>query len=630
MKDMTAESDPTFVKLQFGAVHGSIDHVPIDALPPFSLITGQNGCGKTHFLQALAGGQISIEGIPQSQVQYYSWQSFAPRNNSLGGRVPSQGPAHWASLQNSIRLASEASNNTGRRALGRTLLQLIELWHSAPDKRPDVDPEVRRFSLAIKQQLPPRIQQLLSSFETDTGTPCLCITQDEFYDRVPLVIAEMDPSQGSVAELFAAYISALEQNDLIEVRARRGAKGLHLSQEDFVRKYGPPPWDVVNRVLAEARLDYRVDTPSEDPERSVSAVLRKPGLQAALSFDSLSSGEKILMSLALCMFFLKDARQPVRIPSMLLFDEVDAFLHPEMSGAFLAVVNRVLVGDYKRHVVIVTHSPSTVAQAPSGSVLVMDGPTRNLRHATIDEGIAALTVGVPTLSVRLENRRQVFVESDNDVRVWERCCQYTKSFLRPGISLSFVASGAPSHAGCARVKDSVRHLRAGGNRTIAGIVDWDLANEPDEGLFVIGYGKRYSIENYLLDPVLLGALLIRDKTISKAECGLREAETYVDMRAMDAARLQTIADRILELLGYAGGDRETCRYVNGRELQIPTLFLRTRGHDLEEQIREVFPPLRRFSQEPLLKLEILEKVVDDLSGLLPSDLVDVLKNIQTM
>lgn len=42
----------------------------------FSILTGKNGSGKTHFLSALKKGHIEIEGIDKSEIVYYNYNDF--------------------------------------------------------------------------------------------------------------------------------------------------------------------------------------------------------------------------------------------------------------------------------------------------------------------------------------------------------------------------------------------------------------------------------------------------------------------------------------------------------------------------------------------------------------------------
>jgi HsdM N-terminal domain len=87
-----------------------------------------------------------------------------------------------------------------------------------------------------------------------------------------------------------------------------------------------------------------------------------------------------------------------------------------------------------------------------------------------DKALKILTAGVPSFSVNYENRRQVFVESRNDVLFYEKIYQRLSNYLTPEISLSFISSGdsrtdknGDPVANCGQVKDIVERLRNAGN-----------------------------------------------------------------------------------------------------------------------------------------------------------------------
>jgi hypothetical protein len=185
--------------------------------------------------------------------------------------------------------------------------------------------------------------------------------------------------------------------------------------------------------------------------------------------------------------------------------------------------------------------------------------------------------------------------------------------------------------GCDRVKSLVGGLVAAGNKTVFGIIDWDLKNEQTGNVVVLGYGNRYSIENYVLDPLLVGALLLRDKLVSRETVGLANDETYIDLRSFPSERLQEVAKAVLVLCGVNPDEEsewQVCNYVNGASVKLPQSFLRQNGHSLEELLKEKFEGLRKYHNEGQLKLEILDKILDDLPGLLPADFLTVLRTIQ--
>ena len=70
------------------------------------------------------------------------------------------------------------------------------------------------------------------------------------------------------------------------------------------------------------------------------------------------------MSFALCLYHAADQSTAVDFPKVLLFDEIDAPLHPSMSRSLLRTIQKTLVEEHGIFVILTTHSPSTVALAP--------------------------------------------------------------------------------------------------------------------------------------------------------------------------------------------------------------------------------------------------------------------------
>jgi AAA15 family ATPase/GTPase len=144
------------------------------------------------------------------------------------------------------------------------------------------------------------------------------------------------------------------------------------------------------------------------------------------------------MSFALCLYYAEDRRQLVDYPKVLLFDEIDAPLHPSMTQSLLRTIQDVLINRHGIKVILTTHSPSTVALAPETSLYAMSKTEsktelRRLQKTTKDKALTILTTGVPTLSIDYENRRQVFVESQYDAQFYEKIYEKLRDKLIPEI-----------------------------------------------------------------------------------------------------------------------------------------------------------------------------------------------------
>jgi predicted ATPase len=670
--------------LIFSQEYKSIKHLPIATLPDFTVITGVNGSGKTHFLEALRKGRISASGTQLGDIKYYNWTSLVPSDEQA------LQPRQLEDKRNTIcyaiidilektytnilfKIADHKRRFPDSYAISITKQQVEEIAVKFNESLKNGDTSAQYEHLAVakeqivkvhifnayqslksninkaKSGLPAtynietsRGQNANLNFDQNTGfvldyiiknsqKPFFTLTLKDCLSLYPLVAVEKDPFIGSLNNLFAGYVEARFKNAVNKVLTTDYDKPTaFLTKEEFLAKHGLPPWEVFNSVLTEAKLRE----PSPDASISLQARLEHMHSGIEVDFANLSSGERVLISLAHFLFFSQDPRQPTAIPELILLDEVDAPLHPSMIVDLLRTITQIMVGKYKRKVILATHSPTTVALAPEDSVYLMDINTKNLHKVTRDEAVSSLTVGVPTLSINLANRRQIFVESEHDVMVYERITELARTHLIPNVSLSFIAAGHSKNGGCELVISLVEKLTNAGNKAVFGIVDWDGNRSSKNALRVLGESVRHSIENYLFDPILIGALLLREKApilFAAAQPGLpllEGTENYFSLREFDNTRLQRIADAMAISLGFTLTDLVSISYANKREVQVPKDYLILRGHDLEDRIKSVFPEVKRFHQEPKLKEEIIHKILEEIPELLPNDFLTLLLGIQ--
>ncbi len=345
------------------------------------------------------------------------------------------------------------------------------------------------------------------------------------------------------------------------------------------------------------------------------------------------------MSLALALY---NSNFDIEFPKVLLMDEPDASLHPSMSKQFLDVIQKVFVEEKGVNVIITTHSPSTVALAPEETLYIVNKTETRIEKSTKDKALKILTSGVPSFSVNYENRRQIFVESPNDVMFYEKLYHKFSNYLIPDISLSFISSGE-SRTGkngmkisnCDQVINITNTLRSAGNNFVWGVIDWDLTNKSSDFVKVLGNGNRYAIENYLFDPILVAALLLREKIVTRENLKLKENETYVDFKNLTQDQLQFISDYIVTKVEQITNPVDTItsetELLNGIKINIPNWYLHHNGHGLENIIIDTFPELNALKRgkEEQLKLDIINKVIDDIPELVSKDLLDIFIIIQT-
>lgn len=421
------------------------------------------------------------------------------------------------------------------------------------------------------------------------------------------------------------------------------------TEEEFLKLHGLSPIDLLNEVLNEydcngyefRKSTINIDLMNGSAQQNVSIELYNKVHEYVTNLDTLSSGEKTVIALS---FYLYKLRQNKAITRLLLLDEIDSALHPLMCKRLLHVLYNIFHLKMGIKIIISSHSPSTVALAPDESIFLMDKySTPKISQVSKDKALKELTIGVPSFSVNYENRRQVFVESEYDAGYYESLYNIYSDKLNPEISLNFISSGKTKINGngigiasCDQVISIVDILRKAGNNFSWGIIDWDLKNKSSKYIRVLGDSQRYSIENYLLDPLLL-AILLWKENILKAECfGFEKSEIYINTLNYNHLKLQQIVDKIISDLqvNLKNNDlSEPISYTlsNGINLHLPVWYCKIQGHSLEEDIiMKTYPQLKaiRKNDESALKQAIIDKVILNFKDLSPLDLINIFKCIQ--
>lgn len=612
------------MNIKFEGKYKSIEKVEWMNIPKLSVITGKNGSGKSQLLDIIKSGIIK------------KWE------NTLNP------PSTFAEISG-VEFRSEdlvflkgewALNNLGAIGLKNVQQEREQLYNEFSSRQNNL----RGLNAeSIKQQRArykknPDHTALLDFFDDLIEEHQLfngkTLAKDDFLNIIPnniLTDIRQQATNSNIGKIFYNY-----RLDLIEAKANGK------SEENFINENSEKPWIQINQLFADIDLPFELNNPEEVNMRDMyTPVLKNKVTGENISFSDLSSGEKVLVSL---VFWLFNSNDQGVFPKILLLDEPDAHLHPSMTKQFIYVLKDVLCDKYDVRVIMTTHSPSTVAIAPEESLFLMKKDENRIEKAIKDSALSILTSGVPSFSVNYENRRQVFVESPNDVLFYEKLYQKLSSQLIPEISLTFISSGESKTdkygqkiSNCSQVKNICETLRNAGNNFIWGIIDYDTENVPNEYPFikVLGNGSRYAIESYLFDPLLLAATLLREKLIDKSELGMSESENYLDFRKFNDSKLQEISNVIVARIAdkiQPSNDLENIlvHYICGSKINIPKWYLLHHGHEFEEKLIEVFPGLGKLKRgrEELLKLEIIDKIIDDLPELIPNDILEAFKFVQ--
>jgi hypothetical protein len=430
-----------------------------------------------------------------------------------------------------------------------------------------------------------------------------------------------------IALIFKAYHTRFVKNEIAEFRSTRHGKAISfLTTEEFKARFGPPPWELINDILARAGLPYQVTNPeADDHELPYHLKLVDSRRDVEISVNDLSSGEKVLMSLALAIYNTGVAGVK---PDLLMLDEPDAPLHPHFSKLLIEVLVETVVKKAGVNVIITTHSPSTVAMAPDGSVFEVSKDSKIPQLVSNAHAVELLTEGLSYLRVSYEKRKQVFVESKYDVLYFERLhnllgrthkFEYAPVFLEPHSGTS----------NCADVIAIVKKLRGSGSDLAFGIIDHDGSNKSSDAVFVLGNGARYAIENYILDPLYIALTLIRHAKKTFSDFGIAGKTNYMDSSYLSQADCQQIVDNSLQKLGIPLTNLKPSTFENGFIVNYPEAFLLHQGHDYETKISTAFPELQTVSRgkgDAVLKLGVLQ-IIEELPQYLPVEVAKTLSNL---
>jgi energy-coupling factor transporter ATP-binding protein EcfA2 len=614
------------MKLTFVRPHASIVSLPPQGieLGKLTVITGVNGSGKSQLLEAIENGCVVTDVAKQEEVLRRDWQTFVPVD--VGPTAARAARQHRVELFDKIErqrsrfeqlfsmARQQALDLTGLSSRADILaLDINEIRRRSPDpdKAQAIWDNLRSADHADHQNLRGFSVKAYSELEQVAqalGKNLLDLKPKDV-DQDVLTTWGMTPFQATYVQPFVDYRNLHIKNNLARLREEDGDTAIRsLSKEEFVAKHGEMPWVVLNRALVDARLPFVINHPSlVDQNEEYIPRLTKVGTDIELPFSRLSSGEKILMSLAITVYYGVDERFSPAYPKLLLLDEVDAPLHPSMARDFLRIIEKTLIDQQGLHVILTTHAASTVALAPEDSIAIMAADGDRLQKASKAEALNLLTDGVPTLALDYTGRRQVFVESPADVVVCSCLYELLLTTLPSGRSLEFVSTGAANpktrsddNTGVDNTLRVVKMLVENGNQSVFALVDADKKKrvpEPASRQYVFAQGKRDGLENCIYDPVIVLLLVARHAQSQFPAIGISKTTTDTDIAKMPAPELQVLVDK---LQSYLLGPPTTvtqyveATYLGGLTLRLRSEYLSYDDHDLEELILEKIGGLRAY------------------------------------
>ncbi|MCU1440422.1 MAG: protein putative AbiEii toxin, Type system [Rhodoglobus sp.] len=568
-------------------------------LPDFVVITGENGAGKSHLLEAIANQSIhhSFGGSPED-MRYLTTEQLGAPMEFQGGEESRD--AQVARLEAAVRQFDQIRMQPGYDT-----------------------PEGARNAVHNLLQQSGLTPEGIDALEGRTSTPLADWTHDDFAAHTPADFGGLDPFAVRVGDVFSRYNQMLMSNSVNRMLAAEGQPYSALAPEEFVAEFGRPPWEMFNSALEAVGLRYRFQPPVLSALPMVGPpVLLDPITSVQLIVSMLSTGERALLSIAMSLYSVTNRRGLMKMPRLVLLDEPDAALHPSMIRSLITLLLENFVRDLGVGVILTTHSPTTVALAPEESLYVMykSRDPRLQAAQSKDAALSHLLIGVPTVSVRAENRRVVVVESPHDERRYTAIETLLQGTLDSERSLVFMAAGGGvTTGGSVPVIDLVTRLRDNGNAYVWGLIDRDdLTAEPHSS--VVYNPERYTAENFVLDPLSVGLLLLSEPHAAIAAA--MHPVDYVNFHPVVSG--QALSDLVTAAVATTNDDSTpvAVRYVGGFDLELPAFWLNTKGHELAPRVRAAFPSLKAHRDDNLLMDAVIKRIWGNRLGVIPASMAD--------
>lgn len=412
-------------------------------IPSFAVITGVNGVGKTQLLEVIKGWSERPDKHGRSkQIVREITSSRGPENLIFSENTSQQGLSlnglieyvqngdqrlvtiknieqdlnnYQNSINNAQQQLSQITDKVTRLQFENNIRSWREQIRNLQNQKLNVniyayDEELRRIGLKLGKKVEELTEDEIRQFAIDNFESLTTV------DELTRFLS--NENQRYMRRI--TYLVETHQNEEADMLA---------AQER--------PYQTINRIFHQYGFDY-FDMLNPFPnDGKVNGDIRFKGKAGEIvDYNSLSSGEQAIVKFVIWCYG-QDFRGN-RLNTMVL-DEPDAHLHPSMCKMMVEIFSEMSakkdVGGGGIRIIITTHSPSTVAFTPAGSLFVMQREADNkrvVRQTTSEEAVEILSDGIFTFSRAMSNFTQlssstkqhlVFVEGKTDVRHFTRAMQ---------------------------------------------------------------------------------------------------------------------------------------------------------------------------------------------------------------
>ena len=381
------------MRLEFKNVSRSIEQFnPVD-LPDFTVLTGLNGSGKTQLLEALVEESrecVVIEGIEQKDILFFKHQEFhlSDQGKITEAQIIQAKKELWDLFNKHIKKhVLSAKNELQNYGEIKTLCRDKKkgLWDLTKDDIGDdsMYQQLEKYRLIVEDSC-------ITDGHRDESKSILALAK-----KLPYSIDEIGENDFLNKLVFYTFNRGLFPENLGSIFLDYYVR---CKQKKIKEIPNEKPWNIVNSILERfENFDYRFNSPEGIDlfDEFQFKLVHQKNKDLNVSTSHLSSGEKILLALAACRY---KPQSDNTFHKLLLLDEIDLSLHPSVIDILIDIVENVFVQNNTK-VILVTHSPTTVALAPEESIFVMHKEGENRIEKTSKESaLKTLADGFISLS----------------------------------------------------------------------------------------------------------------------------------------------------------------------------------------------------------------------------------------
>lgn len=341
-------------------------------------------------------------------------------------------------------------------------------------------------------------------------------------------------------------------------------------------------FNLINEHLLKHHFKYTISKSSysqnNNQRKFESISFCIPNSENYISPSDLSAGERIEFMVLLWQFTKRNQNQT----GIILLDEPDAHLHPSLVKEIIDIIKIKLVHEMRLQVIMTTHNPITISFIPRECLFLMENNPPNFfpqikQVANKREAINILSGNLIYIN---EPFAVVFVEGEIDKIFYSILANRLNDARLINMQIAFKVHGqgeTSDYSNCDMVKNLIKKMTEGKNgealsQFIFGIIDGDNKKHgPSNNLKAV---NRYSVENYIFDPINLFICLCYINQRVKAES---ESKEYNSLDPCNQAFIASLKD-----MGFGEDNFDLSEFT---KLQLQTI-ISTYSNRLKTEIQK--------------------------------------------